>query len=228
MKGMIMEGHEQAGQDRMKTAVMAGLIAAIAGGAIWAVIVVFTGYEVGWVAWGVGGLVGFAMAKATPTRSRALGLRAAVLAAAGLLIGKWLIIEIGARTNFAAEVMNDQELMRQAVFLDLYEGDQLPPDLVAAVESLGEDEMAPDSIVVQLEAIVDEQMAGMSEDEMLASAERFVAFAVGDLGFVDRLYATMSGWDLLWFFLAIGTAWKLTTPTAKEEEGVVQVGEGDG
>jgi pimeloyl-ACP methyl ester carboxylesterase len=224
----MVEGHEQAGQDRMKTAVIAGLIAALAGGSIWAVIVVFTGYEVGWVAWGVGGLVGFAMARATPTRSRALGVRAAVLAAAGLLIGKWLIIEIGSRTNFAAEVMNDQELMRQAVFLDLYEGEQLPPRLVAVVESLGEEEEVPDSVVMEIEAMVDERLATMSEDEMEASAERFVAFAVGDLGFMDRMYATMSGWDLLWFFLAIGTAWKLTTPTAREEEGVVEVGSGDG
>ncbi len=215
------EGHE--GSDRVKAAVFAGLIAAVVGGIVWAVIVVVTGYEVGWVAWAVGGVVGLTMAAVTPVRSRSLGMRAAVLAAVGLLVGKWLIVEIGARTTFANEVVADSELMSQAVFIDMIEHEEVPADLLAAIESLGEDEYLPDSLMLQIHETVEGRIAAMDDTEKEAVAEQFVQLAVGDLGFVDRIRTTMSGWDLLWFFLAVGTAWKLTTPTVREEEGVVTV-----
>ena len=215
------ESHE--GSDRVKAAVFAGLIAAVVGGIVWAVIVVVTGYEVGWVAWAVGGLVGLTMAAVTPERSRSLGVRAAVLAAVGLLVGKWLIVEIGARTTFADEVVADTELLSQAVFINMIEQEEVPADLLAAIESVGEDEYLPDSLMLQIQQAVEGRIAAMDDAEKAAAAEQFVQLAVGDLGFVDRMMATMSGWDLLWFFLAIGTAWKLTTPTTREEEGVVTV-----
>jgi hypothetical protein len=213
------DGHE--GSDRVKAAVFAGLIAAVVGGIVWAVIVVVTGYEVGWVAWAVGGVVGLTMAAVTPVRSRSLGMRAAVLAAVGLLVGKWLIVEIGARTTFTDEVVADSELMSQAVFIDMIDQEQVPADLLAAIESVGEDEYLPDSLMVQIQAAVEGRIAAMDAAEKVAVAERFVQLAVGDLGFVGRMRATMGGWDLLWLFLAVGTAWRLTTPTAREKEGVV-------
>ena len=39
-------------------ALAGGVVAGSIGALIWAAIAYFTGYEVGWVAWGVGGLVG--------------------------------------------------------------------------------------------------------------------------------------------------------------------------
>ena len=43
--------------DRTPLALAAGLVAALVGGLVWAGIVLFTNYEIGWVAWGIGGLV---------------------------------------------------------------------------------------------------------------------------------------------------------------------------
>ena len=45
-------------------------------------------------------------------------------------------------------------------------------------------------------------------------ATRFAQYFIGELGFMDRMQATMSGWDLLWFFLALGTAWRLASGSA--------------
>ena len=45
-------------------AVLAGLVAAIVGGVVWGLIVKWTDYEVGFVAWGIGFLVGVAIAAA--------------------------------------------------------------------------------------------------------------------------------------------------------------------
>lgn len=205
-------------ESRTKSAVIAGLIAALAGGLLWAVIVVFTGYEVGWVAWGVGALVGFTMLKVSGMPSPGLGVRAAVLAAVGLLVGKWLIIEIGARTELRDEIAANPELLQQAVFVDMIENEGLPPDLTASIEALGEEDVLPDSLVQRIQEVVDERIAVMDEDETDSVATRFAQLFIGELTFMDRMQATMSGWDLLWFFLALGTAWRLASGSAAREE----------
>jgi hypothetical protein len=204
-------------ESRTKSAVIAGLIAAVAGGFLWAVIVVFTGYEVGWVAWGVGGLVGLTMLKVAGIPSRGLGARAAVLAAVGLLVGKWLIIEIGVRSELRDEIAANPELLQQAVFVDMIENEALPPDLTASIEALGEEDELPDSVMVRIQEVVDERIAVMDEDEMDSVATHFAQLFIGELGFMDRMQATMSGWDLLWFFLALGTAWRLASGSAARE-----------
>ncbi len=227
MTGSMHEaGATEPARDRTKRAVVAGLIAALVGGFLWAVIVVATGYEVGWVAWAVGGLVGFTMLKVAGAPSRGLGVRAAVLAVVGLLIGKWLIVEIGARTQLRDEIAANPELLQQAVFVDMIENEGLPPDLTASIEELGEEEELPDSVVARIQEVVDERIAAMDEDERDSVATRFAQLFIGELGFMDRMQVTMSGWDLLWFFLAIATAWRLasgsaareTAEAAKEEE----------
>lgn len=64
----------------------AGLLAALAGAAAWAVLVEVSGYKIGFAAVGIGWLVGQAMAM-TASRSRALPPAGAVLAFAGCLLG---------------------------------------------------------------------------------------------------------------------------------------------
>ena len=204
-------------ESRTKSAVIAGLVAALAGGLVWAVIVVSTGYEVGWVAWGVGALVGFTMLKVAGMPSRGLGARAAVLAAVGLLVGKWLIVEIGARTQLRDEIAASPELLQQAVFVDMIENDALPADLSASIEALGEEDELPDSVIARIQQVVDERIAAMDQDEMDSVATHFAQLFIGELGFMDRMQATMSGWDLLWFFLALGTAWRLASGSAAQE-----------
>jgi hypothetical protein len=73
------------------TAALAGLVAAVAGGVAWGLIVRWSGYEVGFVAWGIGFLVGSAVALGA-RGSRGLPYQAAavVLALLGILIGKYL------------------------------------------------------------------------------------------------------------------------------------------
>jgi hypothetical protein len=73
------------------TAAAAGLAAAIVGGVVWALIVRWTEYEIGFVAWGIGFLVGTAVAfGAGGARGVPLQVLAVVLALAGIVIGKYL------------------------------------------------------------------------------------------------------------------------------------------
>jgi len=72
-------------------AVAAGLVAAVVGGIAWGLIVKWTDYEVGIVAWGIGLLSGAAVALAAG-RARGPALQAIAVASAlvGILLGKYL------------------------------------------------------------------------------------------------------------------------------------------
>ena len=72
-------------------ALLAGLLAAIAGGVAWGLISKYTDYEVGIVAWGIGFVAGFAVERAAGgRRSPDLQAIAIVSALLGVLIGKYL------------------------------------------------------------------------------------------------------------------------------------------
>jgi hypothetical protein len=72
-------------------AALAGLVAAVAGGVLWGLIVRWSGYEVGFVAWGIGFLVGTAIVVgARGPRGLPYQVAAVVLALLGILLGKYL------------------------------------------------------------------------------------------------------------------------------------------
>jgi len=73
------------------TAALAGLGAAIVGGVAWGLIVRWTDYEIGFAAWGIGFVVGTAVALgAQGRRGRPFQGLAIVLALAGIVLGKYL------------------------------------------------------------------------------------------------------------------------------------------
>ena len=73
------------------TAALAGLVAAIAGGVVWALIVRWTDYEIGFVAWGIGWIVGTAVVfGARNARGVPFQIVAVLLALLGIAIGKYL------------------------------------------------------------------------------------------------------------------------------------------
>lgn len=71
-------------------ALFAGLVAAVVGGVGWTIQVVLTDYELGIIAWAIGGLAGFAVSRAAGAR-RGLPLQvvAVVSALLGILLGKY-------------------------------------------------------------------------------------------------------------------------------------------
>ena len=72
-------------------AILAALAAAIVGGVAWGLIVKSTDYEVGFAAWGIGFLTGFAVLTATRgARGLPLQVIAVVCALLGIVLGKYL------------------------------------------------------------------------------------------------------------------------------------------
>ncbi len=75
-------------QPNLTGAAIGALVAALVGAAIWGGITVASGYEVGWIAWGVGLACGFGAVMGAGQGSMEGGLIAAVFAGLGVAGGK--------------------------------------------------------------------------------------------------------------------------------------------
>lgn len=78
-------------------AVVGGLIGGAVGAFIWAAVVYFTEYEIGWIAWGVGGLVGYGVAagnRGAARSSTAAGVLAVAISAVAILAGKYAGVQL--------------------------------------------------------------------------------------------------------------------------------------
>ena len=71
-------------------ALLAGLVAAVVGGVVWGLVVKYSEYEIGVVAWGIGLVVGVAVAAVARARGPALQAVAVACALVGILLGKYL------------------------------------------------------------------------------------------------------------------------------------------
>ncbi len=71
-------------------AVIGAAIVALVGGLVWAIIVVQSGYEVGFVAWGIGILAGFVVAYLARGVTVSLQVIAVLAAGFGILLGKYV------------------------------------------------------------------------------------------------------------------------------------------
>ena len=80
-------------QNKIGMPMIGALLAAIVGGAVWALIAIVTEYELGIIAWGIGGLAGYAVSyfagKKTSTTLQVIAVIASIL---GILLGKYFII----------------------------------------------------------------------------------------------------------------------------------------
>ena len=95
---------------------MAGLVAAAVGAGLWALVTIITGFQIGWMAVGVGFLVGWAVRVAGKGTHMAFGVLGAALALGGCALGNLLAVLVIAARQF--------EVPLQAVFA------RLTPDVV--------------------------------------------------------------------------------------------------
>ena len=129
-------------------ATVAGLLAAAIGGAAWAGIVILTDYEVGFVAWGIGALCGFAVAAlAGNARGVPLQIIAVVASVLGIAAGKYVTFH-----HF-------------------------------------------------LKAFVEEEAGAEAVAEMSLFSPEVIQI------FTDNIGSMLSGFDIIWVLLAVGTAW---------------------
>lgn len=95
----------------MAPAAVAGLVAALVGGALWGVITAKSDYEIGFVAWGIGFLAGTAVVFAARGRKGVpLQAVAVICAALGFLLGKYLAFAITLHDQFHVGVLSSDAM----------------------------------------------------------------------------------------------------------------------
>jgi len=124
----------------MIKAVLFGVVAALAGAAAWGGIAYVTNFEIGWIAWGIGLLVGFAVmfgcgAQAGTTS----GVLAVVLTCLSIVAGKYAAVELVIQKQLNSGEMNQimaEELARYDD--DEYVVSFLADEAVASREEAGD------------------------------------------------------------------------------------------
>lgn len=201
---------------RTPLALAAGLAAALIAGGIWAALVFVTNMEIGYVAWGVGLLVGLAMSRVTTQRTQQLAYIAAALAILGLAAGKVFIVA-GSAGMVARELEENEEMLQGAVAWQLYEDRALEPqtlEQIDAVQAAGD--TLSDALWGDMLAQADGRIAQMSPDEKHEVAVVVADGALQGVGMLGGVIAQLSLFDLLWLFLAVGTAYRMLAPDKEQ------------
>ena len=196
-------------------AILAGLGAALVGGLGWTVLTAMTGYEVGYAAWALGGLVGFGMAHTTARRDSVAGGSAAALALVGPVIARVLIGEFVLGGSALDEVLADDELMAQAATLDLQFDESFSTQVQLSYDAIPDGDTISDALWAEMVSEGAQHLGTLSQDEREAMATQFTGLAFAQAGLLGRVTAQMGPFDLLWAFLAVSTAWGMMK---REEE----------
>ncbi|MEX2182656.1 MAG: hypothetical protein WD771_11490 [Gemmatimonadaceae bacterium] len=189
--------------------VLAGLLGALIGGGVWALIAALTETEVGFVAWGVGGLTGFMMSRASPARGKGPALAAAALAALGLLAGKALLHEYVVKPAIVKSIVEDDAAPAGVGVWMLRSDRAFPTDVQAELDAVPAGDTLSDALWAQM------QVAGQQHFDTLPTVQRDSAMQAYAAGFIASIPVMQqvgwhfSGFDILWFLLAITTAWRM-------------------
>ena len=196
-----------------------GAIGGVIGAAIWAAIAYFAQVEVGYVAWAIGGLVGFGSAVGTKGGSATAGLIAVLITIAAICAGKYIAIqlalsgEVNAALNaqgppsdefcislLADEICEQKELAGETI--------QWP---VGRSETPEKKSDYPQEIWTEAAA----RWAGFDEpgrkkfiEEFVQNRDRAIQAMRGQIA-NRAFFASFGPIDIIFFLLAIVTAWKL-------------------
>lgn len=197
---------------------------ALVGAIGWALLLKQAGYEIGYIAWGIGALVGWAAVKAGG-RGRTLAVGAAVLTVfsifAGKLLGYHLQVGAGAEEMADQEVQAYDEYMQDASdWAELCANGQPAPEVVRGFmstheyvepgqESIAAEEL--DSFLAHMAPRLEwMQSAKPTSAEFRArSASDLRTMVYADSGLTELVLDDLNLFDALFAFLGISTAFGL-------------------
>lgn len=212
-----LAGTEADEQDdgRGTLALAAGMVAAAVGGGIWAVLVLLTKMEIGWVAWGVGALVGIAMSRVTSKRTRQLAYAAAGYAVFGLIVGK--AFSLSATVGIVGrQIEGDSGVMTGAVAWQMYQARELSqPTLEAIDAAVSSGNELGDALTLDMQQQATAKLAQMTAQQRHEAAKRVANASLKDAGLYEIVRSQLSFFDLLWVLLAVTTAYGMMAPAKR-------------
>jgi hypothetical protein len=199
-----------------------GMVGAAIGGAVgaalWATIVFVTGYEIRYVAVGVGALVGYCSRKFGGGRDYHLGLFATACALLAILIGQWFAANAFIK-KFAGEFA---EARYQVRLESAKEAANLKSDAAIREFMAARDSTvfkAVNAASISAAAVAEFKAKDLPELQALATGNPSRASFIETertaylqkLGIKDIFIASITPYLFLWVFLGIGAAWKLAS-----------------
>ncbi len=110
--------------------VVGGLVAAAVGAVIWAVVTVMTGYQIGWMAVGIGFLVGYAVRLLGKGVDPVFGFAGAAIALAGCIAGNLLTVVIVVSRQENIAIMTLLPRLTPSLAVDIMKETFQPMDLL--------------------------------------------------------------------------------------------------
>ena len=200
--------------------VAAGSVGGLVGAAIWAAITYTTNYEIGWIAWGIGFLVGVFVRFAAGEAQEGLapGLTAAIIAILAVLGGKYAAVHmlVSQHLGSVAEVTITEEQMIVSYADEIIEEREAKGQKVVlpggkTIEMASSQADYPPAIWRQAAAKWNKLSADDKAKQLAVEQASTNALMAGMVGAVrkEAFTESFSPFDALWFFLAAATAFKL-------------------
>ena len=133
---------------------------------------------------------------------------AAGLALFGLLLGKVLIAQFVLGGTSAEDILAEPDYMVQAAVYDLEMSSGFPPDVQAVYDTVPNGATFSAELWEDMAVAAEAHVASLDATGRERVAAQF-AELVGGMSLTQGVMAQFSGFDLLWMFLALGTAWQM-------------------
>lgn len=197
-------------------AMAAGAVAAVVCGLVWGGIAVLTGYEFGYLAWGVGVLTGVVMTLVAPEKTTSLGMAAAGFAVLGIVIGKLLLFQWGFVGEVIEKMAAEDTFIEALVTSDLIESEQVDPEYVTWYQESDEDEKVPQKLreaEKEFKAKLRKEISTLSkaDRENMIEESGIIEAILDNYPLSERLNDTLSPLDALWALLAVVSAFKIAS-----------------
>jgi len=195
--------------------VLSGLIVSVLLAVGWTLVVYVTDNPVGLIAWGVGGLIGLAVARFAPGPSAPLGTLAAVLTVGTVILAKVLVVAFALRSIVVSDVLRDRDATTAMFLVDMATHHSFSPELQAELDKQAHErsdtalsDLGPDlnyRIIVEAR----QRAAGATRAERERVVRLSTDRVMAHIGFVAPLAHLFGLLDLLWIGLGVSTAWQL-------------------
>jgi len=216
-----------------------GIIGGIVGGAIgagaWGLIAYLTGYEIGWIAIGVGFVTGVGVAVGTKGRGGAMGgILAAVISLVAVAGGKFFAVEM-----ITQKYTSSNEFKNEIASMELTEENMISyvADLIVAdktsrhetiswpagmiAEAATEEKDYPPELWKDAKArwvALDNATKEQYRMDVRRNMEEAATVLVNTLGAADIFIESFSLFDVLWAFLAVGAAFRAGYGAASSDD----------
>lgn len=213
-------GYAAAGTMFLVGSVLGGGVAAAAGAVLWAAVAIGTGYEVSWIAVGVGALCGFGTALGSRGQTGMMtGGIAVIFAILGICVGKFAAISYIIDDELAGSSLIEEvagvspedfvlQIRIDEVVQERLDGSTLTePERREYIRLIAEGEY-PDDYPAELVTTVQDEWAARTDSDrsaLIREQEDLLREAVQAGGFI----ASFGILDILFFLIAIAAAFKL-------------------